>query len=99
MQCPRCGALLPTGTAQCTGCGLTLPFQPAVQEEVSALPYAQGENWQNIPATPSLPSTPQSNIYEASVPPPPPLYGESGWSEYSGMPSEVVYTNAKIWIL
>lgn len=87
MQCPQCGTLLPTGTTQCASCGVMLPPQPAGQEDVNKLPYAQGERWQSTPAPPPLPSTPPSNIYGAPVAPPPPLYGESGWSEYSGMPN------------
>lgn len=82
IQCPRCGALLPTGTIQCTDCRVALSPQPAGQSEVSEPLYAQEENWQVFPS--ASPATSQPNIYGAPVALSPPLYSEPGWFEFGG---------------
>lgn len=96
MQCPRCGASLPEGSAYCYSCGVRLteavPPAPLARDvEASGLSPIQIGDWQeNAPVKPSPPVTPQFVVNESSAPAVPwpasaEPYMESGWVEFSGV--------------
>lgn len=96
MQCPRCGASLPEGSAYCYSCGVRLteavpPAPLAGNVKASGLSPVQIGDWQeNAPVKPSPPVTPQFVVNESSAPVVPrPVsaepYIESGWVEFSGV--------------